>query len=146
MVNRVGAHALLKAAMLHCPQTMDRVIQGLRKCRAEKVWGASPFYPVFLCTGEAQFSSVAHSCPTLCDPMYYSTPGFPVHHQLTSIESVMPSHHLILWLQLPEPGCPRACALQQEKPPQGEAHTLQLEQSPHSSEDPSTTENEGKKP
>ena len=22
------------------------------------------------------------SCPTLCDPMACSTPGFPVHHQL----------------------------------------------------------------
>ena len=49
-----------------------------------------------------QFSSVAQSCPTLCDPMDCSTPGFPVHHQLPellklmSIESVMPSNHLIL--------------------------------------------------
>ena len=33
-------------------------------------------------TGSAQFSSVAQSCPTLCDPMYRSTPGLPVHHQL----------------------------------------------------------------
>ena len=29
-----------------------------------------------------QFSSVTQSCPTLCDPMGSSTPGFPVHHQL----------------------------------------------------------------
>ena len=28
-----------------------------------------------------QFSSVAQSCPTLCDPMNRSTPGLPVHHQ-----------------------------------------------------------------
>jgi len=28
-----------------------------------------------------QFSSVAQSCPTLCDPMNRSTPGPPVHHQ-----------------------------------------------------------------
>ena len=27
-----------------------------------------------------QFSSVAQSCPTLCDPMECSTPGLPVHH------------------------------------------------------------------
>ena len=27
-------------------------------------------------------SSVAQSCPTLCDPMNHSTPGLPVHHQL----------------------------------------------------------------
>ena len=49
-----------------------------------------------------QFSSVAQLCPTLCDPMNRSTPGLPVHHQLrsslrlTSIESMMPSSHLIL--------------------------------------------------
>ena len=49
-----------------------------------------------------QFSSVAQSCLTLCDPMNCSTPGLPVHHQLLglpklmSIELVMPSNHLIL--------------------------------------------------
>ena len=29
-----------------------------------------------------QFSSVAQSCLTLCDPTNHSTPGLPVHHQL----------------------------------------------------------------
>ena len=49
-----------------------------------------------------QFSSVAQLCLTLCDPMIHSTSGPPNHHQtqsslnLTSIESVMPSSHLIL--------------------------------------------------
>ena len=49
-----------------------------------------------------QFSSTAQSCLTLCDPMDCSTPGLPVHHhtqsllKLMSIESVMPSNHLIL--------------------------------------------------
>ena len=36
----------------------------------------------------AQFSSVssvAQSCPTLCDPMNRSTPGLPVHHQLPKL-------------------------------------------------------------
>ena len=32
--------------------------------------------------GTAQFSSVAQSCPTPCDPVDCSTPGLPVHHQL----------------------------------------------------------------
>ena len=31
--------------------------------------------------GTIQFSSVAQSCLTLCDPMNRSTPGLPVHHQ-----------------------------------------------------------------
>ena len=49
-----------------------------------------------------QFSSVAQSCPTLCDPMNCSMPSLPVHHQLPEftethvIKSVMPSSHLIL--------------------------------------------------
>ena len=30
-----------------------------------------------------QFSSVTQSCLTFCDPMDCSTPGFPVHHQLS---------------------------------------------------------------
>ena len=32
-----------------------------------------------------QFSSVAQSCPTLCYSLYYSTPGFPVPHQLPEL-------------------------------------------------------------
>ena len=32
--------------------------------------------------GSVQFSSVAESCPTLCDPMNWSTPGFSVLHYL----------------------------------------------------------------
>ena len=48
-----------------------------------------------------QFSSVAQSCPTLCDLMNRRTPGplsitnFRSSLRLTSIESVMPSSHLI---------------------------------------------------
>ena len=49
-----------------------------------------------------EFSSVAQSCPTLCDPMDCSMPGFSVLQisrslfKLMSIESVMPTNHLIL--------------------------------------------------
>ena len=50
-----------------------------------------------------QFSSVAQSCPILCDPMYCSTPGLPVHHQLPEFtqthvhwvsDAIQPSHPL----------------------------------------------------
>ena len=50
-----------------------------------------------------QFSSVAQSCPTLCDPMDCSTPGLPVHHQLPEFtqthvhwvgDAIQPSHPL----------------------------------------------------
>ena len=37
---------------------------------------------MFLIDHSIQFSSVAQSCPTPCDPMDCSTPGLPVHHQL----------------------------------------------------------------
>ena len=33
----------------------------------------------------SQFSSVAQSCPTLCDPVDCITPVFPVHHQLPEL-------------------------------------------------------------
>ena len=59
------------------------------------------FHLLFTTFLSFQFSSVAQSCPTLCDPMNRSTPSLPVHHQLPSpkpmsIELVMPSNHLIL--------------------------------------------------
>ena len=50
-----------------------------------------------------QFSSVAQSCLTLCDPMDYSTPGLAVHHQLLEFtqthvhwvrDAIQPSHAL----------------------------------------------------
>ena len=49
------------------------------------------------------FSSVAQSCPTLCDPMNSSMPGLPVHHQLPEFtqthvhqvsDAIQPSHPL----------------------------------------------------
>ena len=54
--------------------------------------------------GVGQFSSVAQSCPTLCDPMNSSMPGLPVHHHLlesteTHIhrvsDAIQPSHPLL---------------------------------------------------
>ena len=38
-----------------------------------------------LLCASVQFSSVAQSCPTLCNPMACSTPGFPVLHQLPEL-------------------------------------------------------------
>ena len=54
--------------------------------------------------GSVQFSSVAQSCPTLCNPMDCSMPGFPVHHQLPELmqtyvhwvlDAIHPSHALL---------------------------------------------------
>ena len=50
-----------------------------------------------------QFSSAPQSCPTLCDPMDCSKPGFPVHHELLEFtqthvhqvgDAIQPSHPL----------------------------------------------------
>ena len=53
--------------------------------------------------GSVQFSSVAQSCQTLCNPMNRSVPGLPVHHQLPEFtqtrvhrvgDAIQPSHPL----------------------------------------------------
>ena len=60
----------------------------------------------FLC----QFSSVAQSCPTLCNPMDCSMPGLPVHHQLPEFtqtyihwvrDAIQPFHRLSSFSLLP---------------------------------------------
>ena len=57
-----------------------------------------------LTISSVQFSSVAPSCLTLCDPMNCSTPGLPVHHQLPEFtqthihwisDAIQPSHPLL---------------------------------------------------
>ena len=58
----------------------------------------------------SQFSSVAQSRPTLCNPVNCSTPGLPVHHQLPELtqtcvhqvgDAIQPSHPLSSLLLLP---------------------------------------------
>ena len=58
------------------------------------------------CNVGVQFSSLAQSCPTLCNPMNCSTPGHPVHHQLPEFtqnhvhcvsDAIKPSHPVILF-------------------------------------------------
>ena len=56
------------------------------------------FKPFFM----VQFTSVAQSCPTLCDPLNHSTPGLPVLHwsllKLMCIgagDAIQPSHPLL---------------------------------------------------
>ena len=58
-----------------------------------------------------QFSSVAQSCPTLCDPLNRSMPGLPVHRQLPEFtqthvhrvsDAIQPSHPL----SSPSPSAP----------------------------------------
>ena len=70
---------------------------------AQCVWACRlPIVECFL-VSPVQFSSVAQSCPTLCNPMNRSTPGLPVHHQLPEFtqthvhrvsDAIQPSHPL----------------------------------------------------
>ena len=57
----------------------------------------------FMGVNTVQFSSVAQSCPTPCNPVNRSTPGLPVHHQLPEFtqthvhcvgDAIQPSHPL----------------------------------------------------
>ena len=89
-----GCHSLLQgifltrglnSGLLHCRQILNRLVQ---------------------------FSSVAQSCPTLCDPVNCSTPGLPVHHQLPEFtqthihrlgDAIQPSHSSVI----PISSCPQ---------------------------------------
>jgi len=64
----------------------------------------------FLLRYSVQFSSVAQSCLTLCDPMNRNMPGLPVHHQLPEFtqthvhrvgDAIQSSHPLLSLLLLP---------------------------------------------
>ena len=84
----------------------------MRVWRAVLPWESSPAISVSFCKfhkgltsgfGTVQFSSVAQLCPTLYDPMDFSTPGLPVHCQLLEptqthvhwiSDAIQPSHPL----------------------------------------------------
>ena len=64
-----------------------------------KMW----YIYVYTMEYSVQFSSVAQSCPTICNPMNRSTSGLPVHHQLPEFtqtdahrvgDAILPSHSL----------------------------------------------------
>ena len=59
----------------------SRGIHGKRNHQIE-TGRQSPTFGAKVSSATVQFSSVAQSCPTLCDPMNRSTPGLPVPHQL----------------------------------------------------------------
>ena len=56
-------------------------------------------------------SSVAQSCPTLCDPMNRSIPGLPIHHQLPEFtqthvhwvgDAIQPSYPVVPFSSCPQ--------------------------------------------
>ena len=71
--------------------------KNLSQSLSPQEWAHQPFHE------HCQFSSVAQSCLTLCDPMDHSMPGFPIHRQLPELiqtyvhridEAIHPSHPL----------------------------------------------------
>ena len=83
---------------LRCPSTMN-----------EKVV-VHTYNEIF---SSVQFSSVAQSCPNLCDPMNLSTPGLPVHHQLlestqTHVHQVSDAIQPISSSVIPFSSCPQS--------------------------------------
>ena len=57
----------------------------LENCSEEKSLSKLDFLFIFLKYLVIQLGSVIQSCLTLCNPMDYSTPGLPVHHQLPQL-------------------------------------------------------------
>ena len=55
-----------------------------RPLRSKRAEALPVFFPAGFSTPSVQFGSVTQSCPTLCDPTDCSTPGLPVHHQLSA--------------------------------------------------------------
>ena len=96
-----GREMLSDRRKSRCDDLGEEQSEGAR----EKTW-------VHLENKSVQLSSVAQSCPTLCDPMNRSTPGLPVHHQLLEFtqtnvhwvgDAIQPSHPL----SSPSPPAPK---------------------------------------
>ena len=86
LLKRGGLHTTTREE-LPCPQTRE----------SPRVPIKTPAQPL------VQFSSVAQSCPALCNPMDCSTPGLPARHQLPNLaqthvhpvgDAIQPSHPL----------------------------------------------------
>ena len=88
--------------LILCKTMKHYVFGASRQCSFSCHWS---YFPT------TQFSSVAQSCPTLCDPMNCSTPGLPVHHQLpeftqTHVHRVCDAIHSSHPLLSPSPPSP----------------------------------------
>ena len=88
-----------QATWLHQKKKREAVVQGrvINKCHIALMMKYLSTLPL----PTVQFSSVAQSCPILCDPMNRSMPGLPVHHQLLEStqthrvsDAIQPAHPL----------------------------------------------------
>ena len=95
------SHLMRRADSLEKTLMLGKIEGGRR--REQDGWIASPTQWTSRLRPYPQFSSVALSCPTLCDSMDCSMLGFPVHHQLLELaqihvhrvgDAIQPSHPL----------------------------------------------------
>ena len=93
---------LIIQSMWWCPCTHTCARTHTHMHTSDSSWKNLLTQLLFVLTS-VRFSSVAQSCPTLCDPMNRSTPGLPVHHQLLEFtqthacwvgDAIQPSHPL----------------------------------------------------
>ena len=92
IVNSINARSSLKS---YLQNRYKDILYGIENNKLMK----------FIIPKDPQFSSIAQSCPTLCDLMDCSIPGFPVHHQLPELaqthihrvsDAIQPCHPLSL--------------------------------------------------
>ena len=88
-------------ASLYCASYKFKSVATLCWTKISAPYSQQHLLILYLCS--VQFSSVAQSCLTLCDPMNRSMPGLPVHHQLLEFtqthvhrvsDAIQPSHPL----------------------------------------------------
>ena len=107
------------ASLQQCDMGTTRRIHKINNCDVQAdaidgfrglAWIPTLLFIIYV-TCSVQFSSVAQSCLTLCDPMNHRTPGLPVHHQLLEFtqthvhrvsDAILPSHPLLS----PSPSAP----------------------------------------
>ena len=94
---QLAPSVMLSATMLHCLSLPSSEVYFHFLLLIKEIftrWGTGKSFWL-------QFSSVARSCPTLCDPLDCSMPGLPVHHQLPELtqthvycvgDAIQPSH------------------------------------------------------
>ena len=102
---RVG-HSWATFTFYNCPLLLEPPSQSPSQVITE-CWGGLPvLYTSFLL-----FFSVPKLCLVLCDPLNWSTPGFPVHHHLPELaqthvhwvsDAIQPSHHVAPFSSCPQ--------------------------------------------
>ena len=88
-MKKTGHHSFISDSL--------KTVEGILYCSVSKSLRVEIYF------SSVQFSSVAQSCPILCDPMDCSMPGLPVHHQVPDFtqthvhrfsDAIQPSHPL----------------------------------------------------